>query len=142
MEELRSVDVSAGIPQGVIRSLNNTIMDGSPSVTMEVLNQRIDDLTQDNCNDQFMSTGIRTEIGELQERINQAGSFPGVILNRPIAKSSRTMVGEIKARELEIVRKGIDGLERQIKQYTGVYISKDQVDIVLIKKCKTTISQL
>ena len=52
------------------------------------------------------------------------------------------MVGEIKARELEIVRKGIDGLERQIKQYTGVYISKDQVDIVLIKKCKTTISQL
>ena len=48
------------------------------------------------------------------------------------------VLGEVKAREREIVRKGIDRLELQIKQYTSVYVSKDQVDIALIKKCKTT----
>ena len=36
------------------------------------------------------------------------------------------------------MRKGIDRLEMQIKQYINVYVSKDQVDIALIKKCKTT----
>ena len=41
-------------------------------------------------------------------------------------------------REQEIVRKGIDMIEIQIKQYTSVYVSKDQVYIALIEKCKTT----
>ena len=40
-------------------------------------------------------------------------------------------------REREIVRKGIDRLEMQIKQYTSMYVSRDQVDIAIIKKCKT-----
>ena len=48
------------------------------------------------------------------------------------------VLGEVKAREREIVRKGIDRLEMQIKQYTSVHVSREQVDIVLIKKCKTT----
>ena len=48
------------------------------------------------------------------------------------------VLGEVKAREREIVRKGIDSLKMQIKQYTSVYASKDQVDIAFIKKCKTT----
>ena len=43
---------------------------------------------------------------------------------------------EVKARELEIVRKGIDRLEMQIRQYINVYVSKDQVDIALIKSVK------
>ena len=54
-------------------------MDGFPSATMEVLNQPIDDLAQDNFNDLFMSTGIRTEIRELQERIDSPGSFPAFV---------------------------------------------------------------
>ena len=43
-----------------------------------------------------------------------------------------------KAREQEVVRKGIDRLEKQVLQYIGVFISKDLVDIALVKKCKTT----
>ena len=50
----------------------------------------------------------------------------------------RTTLEEVKAREYEIVRKGIDWLEMQIKQYINVYVSKDQLDIALVKKCKTT----
>ena len=36
------------------------------------------------------------------------------------------------------MRKGIDWLEMQINQYINVYVSKDQIDIALMKKCKTT----
>ena len=42
------------------------------------------------------------------------------------------------AREREIVKKGIERLEKQILQYISIYISRDQIDIALIKKCKTT----
>ena len=53
-------------------------------------------------------------------------------------RSSRMVLGEVEVREREIVRKGIDRLEMQIKQYTSVHVSRNQVDIALIKKCKTT----
>ena len=36
------------------------------------------------------------------------------------------------------MRKGVDRVEMQITQYIKVYVSKDQVDIALIKKCKIT----
>ena len=36
------------------------------------------------------------------------------------------------------MRKGIERLEKQILQYINVYITKDQINIALIKKCKTT----
>ena len=72
------------------------------------------------------------------KRVNSSVSLQGAATIRPIGKYSRMVLGEVKAREREIVRKGIDRLELQIKQYTSVYVSKDQVDIALIKKCKTT----
>ena len=37
----------------------------------------------------------------------------------------RTAQREVKAREHEIVRKGIDRLEMQILQYINLYVSKD-----------------
>ena len=37
-----------------------------------------------------------------------------------------------------MVRKGIDRLEKQIFQYTQTHITKDHMDIALLKKCKTT----
>ena len=40
-------------------------------------------------------------------------------------------------RERDIVCKGIERIERQISQLIGAVISKDQVNIALLKKCKT-----
>ena len=39
--------------------------------------------------------------------------------------------------ERDIVRKGIERLEKQISQLIGSTINKDQVNIALLKKCKT-----
>ena len=40
-------------------------------------------------------------------------------------------------REREVVRKGIERMQKQIFQLISVYISQEQVDIALLKKCKT-----
>ena len=55
-----------------------------------------------------------------------------------MGESSRMALREVKVRECKIVRKGIDMLEMQIKQYTSVYMSRNQVYIALVEKCKTT----
>ena len=40
------------------------------------------------------------------------------------------------SREREIVKKGIERLEKQILLLISVFISRDQVNIALLKKCK------
>ena len=45
---------------------------------------------------------------------------------------------DVCSRDIEIVRKGIERLEKQIIQYINDNISKDQIIIALVKKCKTT----
>ena len=45
---------------------------------------------------------------------------------------------DVRSREQEIVRKGIERLKKQILQYITVHLSKDQINIALIKKCNTT----
>ena len=104
IEETRNVDMNAGIPRRVIQSSNNTI-------AVELINQRIDDLTQvscTSCTDQALSADLRFGFADFQERINSSIPFPGTVAIRPTAKSSRMGLGEVKAREREIVRKGID----------------------------------
>ena len=108
---------------------------------MEMLNHCIDDLAQDNSNDPSLSTDMVTEAREMQERVNPGGSLSCVCPNLAVNKSSGMMLREIKARESEIIRKGIKRLEKEIQEYIGIYVSKDQVNKALIKKCKTTVSQ-
>ena len=86
----------------------------------------------------------------MQEKVNSSVSPQGVsfigpnsettrsYLNEERSNEPRTTLREVKAREREIVRKGIDWLEMKIKQYINVYVSKDQVDIALLKMCKIT----
>ena len=59
----------------------------------------------------------------------QAGDGQSSGLRSPHANSS--------SREREILGKGIERLEKQILQLIGVFISQDQVNIALLKKCKT-----
>ena len=40
-------------------------------------------------------------------------------------------------REREVVRKGIERIQKQISQLISRHISQEQVDIALLKKCKT-----
>ena len=41
------------------------------------------------------------------------------------------------SRERAVVRKGIERIEKQIAQLIRVVVSREQVDIAILKKCKT-----
>ena len=45
---------------------------------------------------------------------------------------------ENRSRERDIVRKGMERLEKEISQYTQIQLSKEQADISLLKICKMT----
>ena len=64
--------MNARIPPGAIQSLSNTIMEGVLSVAVELLSQRIDELTQVICTEQIISTDLRTDFSELQKRVNSS----------------------------------------------------------------------
>ena len=85
---------------------------------------------------------MRANIAELQERIDSSilpiSESTNYYPTEERISEARLAQEEIKAREREMVRKGIDMLERQILQYVNVYVSKDVVDTALNKKCKTT----
>ena len=47
-------------------------MDGAPSLAVELLSQQIDELTQVICTEQIVSTGLRADFFELQDRVNSS----------------------------------------------------------------------
>ena len=52
-------------------------------------------------------------------------------------QESNAIASEAANLERDIVLKGIERLDKQISQLIGSAISKDQVDIALLKRCKT-----
>ena len=112
---------------------NNTIMYSAPSSTVECLSKQLEDLTQVIYSERVVSADLRMEFSELQKEVNSTISPLGAYImhsNGQISKTysrdersteSRTILGEVKVREHEIVRKGIDQLEMQIKQYISMF---------------------
>ena len=72
INEIRDTDMNSSIPPSVIYSLSNTIMDGAPSIAVELLSQQIDELTQVICTKRIINTDLRIEFSELQERVNSS----------------------------------------------------------------------
>ena len=111
-----------------------------------MIKQQVKELSQVIHTDQFATDSLMID---LQERFDATvqhtvgSSIPssgdpshqtsGRQMNEMISSQSYTC-----SKEQEIVRKGIERLEKQILQYIDVYISRDQVNVTLIKKFKTT----
>ena len=49
----------------------------------------------------------------------------------------RSPQANLSSREREIIKKGFERLEKQILQLINVSVSRDQVNIALLKKCKS-----
>ena len=149
INEIRESNLNADVPPNVIHSLNDMIIEGALSTVLEFLSQRVEELSLVICSGQFVNDEMRNDIFEIQQRFNSSSLLFGTSSFQPTSEPPnyypdkerneiRVSQGEIKAREREIVRKGIERLERQILQYINVHVSKDQIDIALVKKCKTT----
>ena len=85
---------------------------------------------------------------DLQDKMNSVSPQGANSFNTdPRGCSPHTVDGQISglrspqanpsSLEREIIKKGIERLEKQILQLINVFISRDQVNIALLKKCKT-----
>ena len=123
-------------------------MEGAPSTIIEVIRQQVEELSQVVLTDWFAIDSLRNVVIDLQERFDTivqhtVGSSipPSSDLSLKISGRQmyemRSSQGYTCSKEQEIVRNGIERLEKQVLQYIDIYISCDQVNIALIKKCKT-----
>ena len=149
INEIKQFNMNEEVPLDVVNSLNDIIMEGAPSIVIEVIRQRVEELSQEVRTDRFATDGLRNVMIDLQERFNAnlqctVGSSVLPSSDPSLQTSGRQMTemrpsqGYTCSKEQEVVRKGIARLEKQILQYIEVYLSRDQVNIALVKKCKIT----
>ena len=82
---------------------------------------------QDKLEELPRQNSASSPMGSREDLSHQDGNVQG----------SNTIDSETTNLERDIVRKGIERLEKQISQLIESAISKDQVDIALLKRCKT-----
>ena len=78
---------------------------------------------------------LTLDVLELQERINSSRMI-STLEHTQTRKEGNP--GGNRSRERDIVRKGMERLEKEIAQYTQIQVSTEQVDISLLKRCKLT----
>ena len=94
-------------------------------------------------NNRYVTYSLRGLVVDLQEKFDTAtpqgictpasssGNFS------PQTSGIRTSSDNLNSHEREIVKKGIERLEKQILQFINVFIPQNQTNIALLKKCKT-----
>ena len=65
MNEIKELNVNSEIPPNVVSSLNNIIMEGTPSTIIEVIRQQVEDVLQVVCTERFITDDLRNEISEI-----------------------------------------------------------------------------
>ena len=84
---------------------------------------------------------VRSALIQLQDRVDNQSLNSFEIRDQMVYSLGGASQGSPRSnatcREREVVRKGIERMQKQISQLISVYISQEQVDIALVKKCKT-----
>ena len=135
------------IPADVINSLQEMIQDTSTASSMGELRVHMDEMAQEFCNERSRNDLMQTLVLNLQDKVEEfprpssttslANSRENLLSQDGNMQSSLSIDCETANMERDIIRKGIERLERQILQLIGSPISKHQVDIALLKRCKT-----
>ena len=153
INEVKHYNMNTEVPMDIVNSLNDIIMEGAQSTLIEVIRQQVKELSQVVQTDWFATDSLRDRMIDLQERFDATlqhtvgSSIPPS--SDPSLQTSGRQMNEMRSsqrytcsKEQEIVRKGIERLEKQILQYIDVYISRDQVNIALCRNVKLLMFQL
>ena len=114
---------------------------------MEDLRIQVEEISQEVLDERSRTNLLRSMVLNLQDKLEELprqtsvssllGSREDLSHQEGNVQSSNAFNSETINLERDIVRKGIERLEKQISQLIGSTISKDQVDIALLKRCKT-----
>lgn len=125
----------APVPREIVNSIQEVINDSAPGLAVESMRGEVRQLRKTISADKHVTEGLRNLVVGLAEQVERSAvvslSAPGPGSNLHSSSSEGVI------REREIVRKGIERLEKQVNQLILVDVSSEIVDISLIKKCKT-----
>ena len=68
MNDFKQSNMNVEVPLNIVNSLNDIIMEGAPSTIIEVIRQKIEELSQVVRTDQFAIDGLRNVMIDLQGR--------------------------------------------------------------------------
>ena len=115
-------------------ALSAEVVDSENTVVIEGLCGKVRSLEQTNVTERDTLRGLRDMLIDLSERVDSSLST---------AVSSRSASGLVLRdhlncnRERDVVRKGLERLEKLILQLISTRIPGDYIDIALIRKCNT-----
>ena len=128
-------------------SLQEIIQDNSAASSVENMRLQVEEMSRDVIHDRSITNNLRSMVLDLQEKLDEvpmrnSTSCPMGSREDLLAQDQEFQDGCVSTldstnRERDVVHKGIERMERKISQLIGAVISKDQVNMALLKKCKT-----
>ena len=122
-------------PQGDLNSIQDVINDSSPGIAVDRMRDEIREIRQSLETGRHVTEGLRGLVVNLSDQVSNK-SIPQVIQDDSLMFRDHNS-GEIAQRECEIVRKGIERTEKQLRQLILNDLSTESVDISLVWKYKT-----
>ena len=120
------------IPREIVNSLQEIINDSSPGVAVDRMRNEIRELRDSMATSRYATEGLRGLVVNLSDQVS---NVPPTQMIRDESLILREDINtESNRRECEIVRKGIERTEKQLRQLIRNEIQMDSVDISLIKK--------
>ena len=133
--------VTTGIPREIVDSLNEIILDRSLASTMESVSEQVKQLEGVVRDNRKNTENVRSAIIQLKDRVDNQSFNSSEIRDQMVYSLGGASQGSPRSkstsREREVVRKGTERMQKQISQLISVFISQEQMDIALLKKCKT-----
>ena len=123
------------IPREIVNSLQEIINDSSPGVAVDRMRNEIRELRDSMATSRYATEGLRGLVVNLSDQVSNVP--PTQIIRDESLILREDLNAESNRRECEIVRKGIERTEKQLRQLIRNEIQMDSVDISLIKKYKT-----
>ena len=127
---LKPTDMTTKIPMEIVNTLNEIILDRSPSTTMESVGHGVEQLEGVVCFNRQTKEHVRSTMVELQEKVsNQLFNTPKARDYVPYVEAGSIDQESLRSNptsmEREAVRKGIERIEKQLPQLISVFISRD-----------------
>ena len=123
------------IPREIVDSLREIINDSSPGAEVNRMRNEIRELRESLTTSRYATEGLRGLVVDLSDQVSNVP--PTQLLRDESLLLKEDFNSESIRRECEIVRKGIEQTEKQLRQLIRNEIWMDSVDISLIKRYKT-----
>ena len=126
INHLKQSNVNEGIPVDIVSSLQEIIKDNSAASSVESMRAQVEEMSRDVIHDRSITSNLRSMVLDLQEKLDEVpmrNISPSLMDSREDLmaqyqeyQDSCISASESTNRERDIVRKGIERVERQISQ--------------------------